>query len=113
MNGRGQGLFLGLKIIFAIMMKLGHSMNQFFRRLTKICNKTLELFGRKNEDGTYVAFHVYSMRQAIEEGFILDVLEHYTTFQRYFKLVKTMEGDEEYEHRVEKELEEFSEKGFR
>jgi len=60
-------------------------------------NKTLELFGRKNEDGKHVAFHIYSMRQAIEENFILDVLENYTTFKRYFKLVKTIEGDSEYE----------------
>ena len=60
-------------------------------------NKTLELFGRKNEDGKFVAFHVYSMRQAIEEGFILDVLKNYTTFKRYFKLVKKIEGDKEYD----------------
>ncbi|KAF5436641.1 type I restriction enzyme, R subunit [Candidatus Methanophagaceae archaeon] len=60
-------------------------------------NKTLELFGHKDADGKFVAFHIYSMRQAIEEGFILDVLEHYTTFKRYFKLVKKIEGDKEYE----------------
>jgi type I restriction enzyme R subunit len=60
-------------------------------------NKTLELFGRKNDQGKYVAFHTYTMRQAIEEGFILDVLKNYTTFKRYFKLVKSVEGDKEYE----------------
>lgn len=60
-------------------------------------NKTLELFGRKGADGKPVAFHSYSMRQAIEEGFILDVLKNYTTFKRYFKLVKTIPGDSEYE----------------
>jgi type I restriction enzyme, R subunit len=60
-------------------------------------NKTLELFGRKTEDGRYVAHHIYSMRQAIEEGFILDVLKNYTTFSRYFKLVKTIPTDDEYE----------------
>lgn len=59
--------------------------------------KTLELFGRPNVDGRYVAFHIYSMRQAIEEGFILDVLANYITFERYFKLVKTIEGDSEHE----------------
>jgi type I restriction enzyme R subunit len=59
--------------------------------------KTLELFGRKNEDGHFTAFHTYSMRQAIEEGFILDVLENYTTFKRYFKLAKKVENDKEYE----------------
>ncbi|GAB4548440.1 MAG: DEAD/DEAH box helicase family protein [Anaerolineales bacterium] len=60
-------------------------------------NKTLELFGRKNEEGKPVAHHVYSMRQAIEEGFILDVLKNYTTFKRYFKLIKTIPTDDEYE----------------
>jgi len=60
-------------------------------------NKTLELFGHKDDSDNFVAFHVYSMRQAIEEGFILDVLENYTTFQRYFKLTKTIDADDEYE----------------
>jgi type I restriction enzyme R subunit len=60
-------------------------------------NKTLELFGRKGTDGRFVAFHKYTMRQAIEEEFILDVLKNYTTFKRYFKLVKAVEGDKEYE----------------
>ncbi len=59
-------------------------------------NKTLEIFGQKTPEG-FAAFHIYSMRQAIEEGFILDVLNNYTTFQRYFKLVKTIPTDNEYE----------------
>jgi type I restriction enzyme R subunit len=49
-------------------------------------NKTLELFGRKGPEGTPVPFHVYSMRQAIEEGFILDVLKHYTSYSTFYKL---------------------------
>ena len=48
--------------------------------------KTLELFGRKGADGLPQPFHVYSMRQAIEEGFILDVLKNYTSYQLAFKL---------------------------
>ena len=62
-------------------------------------NKTLELFGNKTTDGKFVAFHIYTMRQAIEEGFILDVLKNYTTFKRYFKLAKKLEivEDKEYE----------------
>jgi type I restriction enzyme R subunit len=49
--------------------------------------KTLELFGRKRTpDGLPTAFHVYSMRQAIEEGFILDVLRNYTSYKLAFKL---------------------------
>ena len=48
--------------------------------------KTLELFGRKGADGLPVPFHVYSMRQAIEEKFILDVLKGYVTYDAAFKL---------------------------
>ena len=60
-------------------------------------NKTLELFGRKDAAGKFVPFHVYSMRQSISEGFTLDVLQHYTTFKRYFELVKSVPEDREYE----------------
>ena len=60
-------------------------------------NKTLELFGRKNAEGKFVPFHTYSMRQSITEGFTLDVLQNYTTFKRYFELVKSVPEDEEYE----------------
>ena len=60
-------------------------------------NKTLELFGRKDAEGKFVPFHVYSMRQSISEGFTLDVLQNYTTFKRYFELVKNVPEDEEYE----------------
>ena len=59
-------------------------------------NKTLELFGRRNESGQYVPFHTYSMKQSIHEGFTLDVLSHYTTYKRYFKLHQSDEaGDDE------------------
>ncbi|MXV75243.1 type I restriction endonuclease subunit R [Candidatus Poribacteria bacterium] len=60
-------------------------------------NKTLELFGRKNEEGIFTPFHTYSMRQSISEGFTLDVLQNYTTFKRYFELVKSVPEDKEYE----------------
>lgn len=61
-------------------------------------NKTLELFGRKNEgSGNFLPFHTYTMHQAIHENFILNVLENYTSFQRYFKLVKSATSDEEYQ----------------
>jgi len=59
--------------------------------------KTLELFGRKRQDGQFEAFSLYSMRQAIEEGFILDVLENYTTYQAYWQLLKTIEEDPRYD----------------
>ncbi|MCY3741486.1 MAG: DEAD/DEAH box helicase family protein [Candidatus Poribacteria bacterium] len=60
-------------------------------------NKTLELFGRKNEEGIFTPFDTYSMRQSISEGFTLDVLQNYTTFKRYFELVKSVPEDKEYE----------------
>lgn len=54
--------------------------------------KTLELFGRPDpETGLPGPFHVYSMRQAIEEGFILDVLKHYTSYKAFYKLGSTAE----------------------
>ncbi|MBR8828250.1 MAG: type I restriction endonuclease subunit R [Gomphosphaeria aponina SAG 52.96 = DSM 107014] len=62
-------------------------------------NTTLELFGTKNPDGSFTPFSLYSMRQAIEEGFILNVLENYTTYKTYFKLLKTIENDPKYDSR--------------
>lgn len=62
--------------------------------------KTLELFGQREQtpDGVrYVPFHLYSMRQAIEEGFILDVLANYTTYQTYWKIEKTVRDDPEHD----------------
>lgn len=53
--------------------------------------KTLELFGGKGADGKAVAHHLYSMRQAIAEGFILDVLKGYATYKRYYQLVRAGE----------------------
>ncbi|WP_081025801.1 type I restriction endonuclease subunit R, partial [Ralstonia solanacearum] len=62
--------------------------------------KTLELFGRTGADGLPEPFHVYSMRQAIEEGFILDVLKNYTTYKLAFKLAH--DGQELDEKQVER-----------
>jgi type I restriction enzyme R subunit len=64
-------------------------------------NKTLEIFGEAEPlpDGTvrHRPFHSYSMKQAIQEGFILDVLEHYTPVESYYKLVKKVEADPEFD----------------
>ena len=54
---------------------------------------TLELFGTEYPDGSHHPFHIYSMRQAIEEGFILDVLQNYMTYDTCFKIVKTSEDN--------------------
>jgi type I restriction enzyme, R subunit len=59
--------------------------------------KTLELFGRRRNDGRFEPFHLYSMRQAIEEGFILDVLASYTTYTAYWRLLKKVESDPRYD----------------
>ena len=59
--------------------------------------KTLELFGTRRPDGSFGPFHLYSMRQAIEEGFILDVLENYTTYRAYWRLLKKIESDPRYD----------------
>ena len=61
-------------------------------------NKTIEIFGTVQPDGTKKEFDLYSMEQAIKEGFILDVLKNYMSWKRYYKLVKRSEvEDKEYE----------------
>lgn len=63
--------------------------------------KTLEMFGipYTNAEGEtgHKAFHTYSMRQAIEEGFIMDVLEHYTTYDSFYKIIKSTEANPEFD----------------
>lgn len=54
-------------------------------------NSTLEKFGSKQSDGKFIPFHLYSMKQAIEEGFILDVLANYTTYKSYYEIEKSIE----------------------
>ena len=73
--------------------------------------KTLELFGEKRSDGKYQSFHLYSMKQAIEEGFILDVLKNYTTYNSYYHLIKAIENDPKYDKkRASSKLRQFVEK---
>ena len=63
-------------------------------------NKTLEIFGTPVPEGGVVRhrpFHVYTMKQAIQEGFIIDVLAHYTPVSSYYRLVKTVAGDPEFD----------------
>ena len=54
---------------------------------------TIQLFGRLNTKGQREAFHIYSMKQAIEEGFILDVLQNYTTYDTFYQINKEIEED--------------------
>lgn len=77
-----------------VMASRGKQPNlSFFAFTATPKGKTLELFGRPGATGTPEAFHLYSMRQAIEEGFILDVLTNYTTYATYYKLLKAAEDD--------------------
>lgn len=66
-------------------------------------NKTLEMFGEKITDAegnvSFVPFHEYTMKQAIEEGFILDVLKYYTPYSSYYRILKTSADDPEYDRK--------------
>lgn len=74
-------------------------------------NTTLEKFGTKQEDGSYIPFHLYSMKQAIEEGFILDVLSNYTTYKSYYEIAKSIEDNPLFETaKAQKKLRSFVEK---
>lgn len=70
-----------------------HSNLSFFAFTATPKARTLEVFGEKDNAGKPVPFHLYSMRQAIEEGFIMDVLKNYTTYKTFFKLSKQIEDD--------------------
>jgi type I restriction enzyme R subunit len=77
-----------------VMASRGRQPNlSFFAFTATPKGKTLELFGRPGPNGTPEAFHIYSMRQAIEEKFILDVLTNYTTYATYYRLLKAAEDD--------------------
>ncbi|MCZ4703920.1 type I restriction endonuclease subunit R [Legionella pneumophila] len=68
-------------------------------------NTTLEKFGQQQEDGSFQPFHLYSMKQAIEEGFILDVLNNYTTYKSYYEIEKSIIDNPEFESkRAQKKL---------
>lgn len=82
--------------ILRAMAKRGKQPNiSFFAFTATPKYKTMEVFGNTGPDGKPLPFHLYSMRQAIEEGFILDVLKHYTTYKTYFRLIKAIEDDPE------------------
>ena len=77
---------------------LAHGRHQnlsFFAFTATPKEKTLEQFGMEYEDGSFHPFHIYSMRQAIEEGFILNVLENYTTYKTCYQLAKNVKENPE------------------
>lgn len=83
------------KIVEAIMKSGKQDNVSFFAFTATPKPKTLEKFGTMGIDGKPVAFHQYTMRQAIEEGFILDVLENFTTYKTFWKIAKTVDDDPE------------------
>lgn len=81
------------KLMKEIIVHGKHKNLSFFAFTATPKDKTLELFGTEYEDGSFHPFHIYSMRQAIEEGFILDVLQNYMTYDTCFKIAKTTEDN--------------------
>ncbi|MEI7584117.1 type I restriction endonuclease [Runella sp.] len=76
------------------MQARGHQKNLSFFAFTATPKaKTIEVFGVKGSDGKPRPFHVYSMRQAIQEGFILDVLKNFMTYKTFFRISKQIEDD--------------------
>lgn len=78
------------KIIQAVQKRKMKSNASYFAFTATPKNATLERFGMKQEDGSFKPFHLYSMKQAIEEGFILDVLSNYTTYKSYYEIQKSV-----------------------
>ncbi|MDB4772065.1 DEAD/DEAH box helicase family protein [Akkermansiaceae bacterium] len=77
-------------------------------------NTTLERFGEKQADASYKPFHLYSMKQAIEEGFILDVLANYTTYKSYYEIEKSVQENPEFDvAKAQKKLKAFVERDKR
>lgn len=72
-----------------------HENMSFFAFTATPKEKTLQIFGRPDVEGRYHPYHIYSMRQAIEEGFILDVLKNYMTYKMYYKIAKNIPDDPE------------------
>ncbi|HSV31457.1 MAG TPA: type I restriction endonuclease [Atribacteraceae bacterium] len=86
--------------ILRTMAKRGRQPNiSFFAFTATPKYKTLEVFGRPGVDGKPQPFHLYSMRQAVEEGFILDVLRNYTTYKTYYRLIKSIADDPQVDKR--------------
>ena len=81
------------KLVRELIAHGRHQNISFFAFTATPKDTTLELFGTEYEDGSFHPFHIYSMRQAIEEGFILDVLQNYMTYNTCFKIAKTTEDN--------------------
>lgn len=85
------------KILNELAAQGQHDNLSFFAFTATPKDKTLQMFGTPTADGKYVPYHIYSMKQAIEEGFILDVLKNYVTYKNYYKIIKTIDDDPQIE----------------
>lgn len=81
------------KILAAMAARKTRDNASYFAFTATPKNTTLEKFGVKQTDGSFAPFHLYSMKQAIEEGFILDVLANYTTYKGYYEIQKSIEDN--------------------
>ena len=90
--------------IVQTLLSQGQHDNLSFLLLQLHRKKTIEMFGTKHADGSYHPYHIYSMRQAIEEGFILDVLQNYMTYNTSYKIAKSIEEDPELQKQKQFEL---------
>lgn len=81
------------KLMKEMLVHGKHKNLSFFAFTATPKDKTLELFGTEYEDGSFHPFHIHSMRQAIEEGFILNVIQNYMTYDTCFKIAKTTEDN--------------------
>ena len=87
-----------MDVMTETLLAQGKHKNLYFYAFTATPKpKTLQTFGVMKADGSYDAFHHYSMRQAIDEGFILDVLKYYTTIETSYEIAKAISENPEYE----------------
>lgn len=83
------------KLVKELLSHGRHDNLSFFAFTATPKEKTLEMFGSIQEDGTFKPFHTYSMRQAIEEGFIFDVLKNYTTYKSAYRIARETDENPE------------------
>lgn len=83
------------KLVEEMLTHGKHKNLSFFAFTATPKEATLEMFGTKQPNGKFRAFHIYSMKQAIEEGFILDVLKNYMTYKNCYKIAKSITGNPE------------------
>src|SRR5690625_177368 len=83
------------QIVQTLISQGRHQNLSFFAFTATPKEKTIEMFGTKQADGSYRPFHIYSMRQAIEEGFILDVLQNYMTYKTSYRIAKDINDNPE------------------